>query len=359
MPEGLSLGSTDITIYNIIRENVGQKNIDEFSRVIMIPEGLSSFGDEEVSRAHLSMSLFIALFADLLERVPSAKKYFDRLLNEERTMTFDHGAVRTVLYDRIGDLPKGEESLVRILKALGYYQNHTYSLEKLKMTGRSYTQADYPELIPQYFVSEFHPEKVNDDNFEKAVINVIEESIDPLSDETKQDLDFLLKNIFLPRERCSEFLANITGAFARQHPIPKLKDYKTIYKHSAEMAWISTEGNAFNHATDRVNNLQALVDQENVLGAPMKETIEVSKSTRVLQTAYRADQIERPFIDENGEIIQMEVPGSFFEFIERHIDPESNTLDLQFDASNATAIFKMTEGDHSLVEISNDLDQIE
>ena len=315
-----------------------KKNIEEFSHVILIPNVVSSFGDENVPRAHLSFSLFLTLYADLLQRVPHARIYFDRHLTEERTIMFDHGAVRTVLYDRNGNLPSGEESLVRILRALGYFHNNTYPLEKLKMTGRSYTHTDFPEVIPQYFVSEFHPEQVDDDNFVKAVINVIEDSIDPLSEQTKSDLEFLS---------------------ARQHPIPKLSDYKNIFKHSAEMAWISTEGNAFNHATDRVKILSDLVNEENEFGSPMKESIEVSKTGRVLQTAYRADPINRCFIDDSGETIQLDVPGSFFEFIERHIDPETKKLDLAFDASNATGIFKMTEGNHSLIDPVDELDQIE
>lgn len=359
MTQGFNLCSTDVTVYNIIREIMGQGNIDDFSKVLLIPDPLSSFGDQEVSRAQLSMSLFLVLYADLLERVPHAKKYFERHKLEERTILFDHGAVRTVLHDRNGALPAGEESLVRILKALGYFHNHTYPLEKLKMTGRSYTQADFPTLIPQYFVSEFHVERVEDDEFIKAVINVTEDSIDPLSEQTKQDLEFLNSNKYLPRERCSEFLANCASAFARQHPVPELHDYKRIIKHSAEMAWITTEGNAFNHATDRVSNLTALVDEENSLGTPMKETIEVSKTGRVLQTAYRADPIERPFIDEKGECVQIEVPGSFFEFIQREIDPETGELDLQFDASNATGIFKMTEGDHKNIDPIDEFDQLE
>lgn len=359
MTEGYDLCSTDITVYNVIREIVGQNSIDDFSKVILIPDPLSSFGDEDVPRAHLSMSLFLVLYAALLERVPHAKEYFQRRKAEERTILFDHGAVRTVLYDRSGSLPAGEESLTRILIALGYFHNHTYPLEKLKMTGRSYTQADFPTMIPQYFVSEFHPEKVEDDEFIKAVINVIEDSVDPLNDLTKADLDFLVEHKFLPRARCSEFLANIAAAFQRQHPVPELNDYKRLIKHSAEMAWISTEGNAFNHATDRVTDLNALADEENSFNAPMKETIEVSKTGRVLQTAYRADPIERAFIDEKGECVQIEVPGSFFEFIQREIDPETGELDLQFDASNATGIFKMTEGDHKNIEPIDEFDQLE
>ena len=38
----------------------------------------------------------------------------------------------------------------------------------------------------------------------------------------------------------------------------------------------------------------------------------------------------------------LEVPGSFYEFIQREQEPGSPWLDLRFDAANATGIFKMT-----------------
>jgi hypothetical protein len=336
------LASTDITIFAIIREIIGGQRSDQFSQVVLVPESISSFGDEDVSRAQLAMSLFLVLYADLLDRVPHALKYFERRREEEKTILLDHGAVRTVLSGRNGDLPAGEASLSRILIPLGYFHNHTYPLPKLKMTGRSYTHLDLPELIPQYFVSEFHPEKIEDDTFQKAVLNVIDSSIDPLDDQTNKDLQFLVDNSYLPRQRCTNFLNSIAQAFSRQHEIPNIENYETLLVHSAEMAWIATEGNSFNHATDRVKDVQALSSQERELGFPIKDTVEISSSKNVIQTAYKADAVSRAFKTEGDELIHKDVPGSFFEFITRH-KLEDGSLDLAFDAANATGIFAMTK----------------
>ena len=64
------------------------------------------------------------------------------------------------------------------------------------------------------------------------------------------------------------------------------------------------------------------------------------------QTAFRADPVEREFIDFDGSIVRHRVPGSFFEFIqrERMHDPATGMarLDLAFDTGNAQGIFKMT-----------------
>ncbi|HQZ14289.1 MAG TPA: DUF1338 family protein [Acidimicrobiia bacterium] len=338
----MALASTDITIYSTIREIIGASRTDQFSQVVLIPEAISSFGDQDVSRAQLSMSLFLVLYADLLERVPHALQYFNRRHLEEQTILLDHGAVRSVLSGRNGKLPAGEASLSRILIPLGYFHNHTYPLPKLRMTGRSYTHLDFPELIPQYFVSEFHPEKIEDDNFQKAVLNVIDSSIDPLDDQTLEDLKFLSENNFLARDRCADFLSNAASAFARQHEVPNIKSYETLLTQSSEMAWIATEGNSFNHATDRVRDVQSLAEQERDLGFPIKDTVEISSSENILQTAYKADTISRTFNTENDEPIQKDVPGSFFEFITRK-KLEDGKLDLAFDASNATGIFAMTK----------------
>jgi hypothetical protein len=114
------------------------------------------------------------------------------------------------------------------------------------------------------------------------------------------------------------------------------------------MAWIATEGNAFNHVTDRVEDVEVLTREQKALGQPMKDKVEVSGSGRVRQTAYHAARVVRPFRGATGEIVEREVPGSFLEFIARDFLPATETLvertalDLSFDPSNAQAIFKMT-----------------
>jgi hypothetical protein len=108
------------------------------------------------------------------------------------------------------------------------------------------------------------------------------------------------------------------------------------------MAWIATEGNAFNHATDRVEDVAALTEAQKALGRPMKEALEVGSSGRVVQTAFRAAQVERPFVGHQGQFVLRTVPGSFYEFITRRPLPNGR-LDLSFDSSNAQGIFKMTE----------------
>jgi hypothetical protein len=139
-------------------------------------------------------------------------------------------------------------------------------------------------------------------------------------------------------------LPTLLSCFDRQHPVPALADYELLLAQSAEMAWIATEGNAFNHATDRVDDVEKLTAEQKALGQPMKDKVEVSGTGRVRQTAFTAARVVREFRAEDGSILRKEVPGSFLEFIARDFVPGEavKTLDLSFDPSNAQAIFKMT-----------------
>lgn len=146
----------------------------------------------------------------------------------------------------------------------------------------------------------------------------------------------------LPLEAAQTLMPSLISCFTRRHAIPRFSDYELLRKESAEMAWIATEGNAFNHATDRVTSLADVADDQRARGRRVKEQAEVSTSGRVRQTAFHADPVEREFKRDDGSILRREVPGSFFEFIERAPLPGQDRLDLAFDTNNAQGIFKMT-----------------
>ena len=137
-------------------------------------------------------------------------------------------------------------------------------------------------------------------------------------------------------------LPHVQACFDRMHEPPRSDDYETLLATSPEMAWIATEGNAFNHATDCVADIDSLARAQRALDRPIKAEIEMSRSGRFRQTAFAADSMVRTFRAANGALIERSVPGSFFEFITRaHLD--DGRLDLAFDAGNAQAIFGMTD----------------
>ncbi|MBB4859557.1 hypothetical protein HNO88_002886 [Novosphingobium chloroacetimidivorans] len=293
-----------------------------------------------VSRAQLAMALNMLLFGDLLERVPTAARIVADDHAAGRKILFDHGALRTVDAP-LGAFPSGHVAFARLLEPLGYRVDALYPLPKLNMTGRAYVHRDLPEAIPQFFVSELHVERLHPDA-QNAALRVFDDTMDVLDAQAAQSLAQLDEDGSLPFARAGALLAVLVAAFGRHHPEPALADYETLLLHSKEAAWIATEGHAFNHATTRVPDVEALAERLKAQNYPMKDAVEVSANGRVRQTAILADKVARGFRGADGRRVQREVPGSFYEFISRHVDPETGTLDLTFDSGNATGIFAVT-----------------
>jgi hypothetical protein len=240
-----------------------------------------------------------------------------------------------------GELPAGETAFTRIFHALGYARAGVYPLQRLNMTGRAYAQADLPESIPQYFLSELHVERFSP-GFQAAAERVFGESRDVLTPDALESLVRLNRDHALPFVEAQALLPVLAAAFSVRHPTPRLADYRVLLAESAEAAWMATEGGAFNHATDRVDDLERLVETQRQAGRRIKDAIEVSRTGRVRQTAFLADPVERELIGDDGQIVRQTVPGSFYEFIARD-DLPGGGLDLNFDTGNAQGIFKMTE----------------
>ena len=292
-----------------------------------------------VSRVELAQALNMLLFEDVTRRVPMAAAYVRDAVRAGRKLVLDHGALRTVACG-CGVLPPGVDGFRRILEPLGFAVGGTYPLAKLGMTGRAFVHQDMPEDISQFFVSELHPDRFSG-GFQQAVSRVVGGSRDPLPRSAKELLLELAQHGSLSFDDAAKLLPNLVGCFDRQHAEPSWADYEAMLAESKEMAWIATEGNAFNHATDRVVDVFAVADEQKRLGRPVKERVEVSASGRVKQTAFHAAFVERLFVGTDGALRSERVPGSFYEFITRE-EEKPGVLDLRFDTGNATGIFKMT-----------------
>jgi len=335
------MASHNSNLFNLVEKAIGADQAARVMRLMAIPSGFSVWECGWVSRKELAQALNMVLFFDLLQRVPAGLAYTEEVAARGGKVFHDHGALRTVRWMRNGRLPPGEAAFKRILEPLGYRLNGVFPLDRIGMTGRSYAHADNPQEMPQFFVSELHPERFSSP-FQEAVTRVVSSSADPLPPAAQCLLHELARDGRLAFEDAAALLPQLQACFARQHDIPALADYAILREESDEMAWIATEGNVFNHVTDRVDDIERLVREQEALGRPMKQGIEVSQSGRIRQTAFRADTVAREFRDGQGGIVQREVPGSFYEFISRDATPDRAELDLGFDAGNAQAIFKMT-----------------
>lgn len=333
------------TLLRLLAAAITQSRSETLLRTVAVVPPIIEKASGFASRAVIAQALNLLLLEDLLNRVPSGRRYVQESLASGRKIVFDHGALRTVALAGMGSLPAGHQAIGRVLGPLGYQITGLYPLEKLKMTGRAYTHMDHPEELPQFFVSELHPERFSS-SFQKVVARVTGTSRDPLSARHLALLDELRALRGLSVDKARLLLPALMFCFRRHHSVPLLSDYESLLAESKEMAWIATEGNVFNHVTDRVPDLDVLVASQRRLERALKDTIEISGSGRIRQTAYRADPVEREFLGAEGGSLARTVPGSFFEFIERASvrDELQNTarLDLAFDSSNAQGIFQMT-----------------
>jgi hypothetical protein len=335
----------DAHLTALVASAIGPRAAGEILDTLDIDVMLSGETGQRVSRAVFAMAVNAVLFHDIMGRVPLGAAYVAERRAAGLRILFDHGALRTVRFGegKTGALPAGQIAFARILEPLGYAMADVYPLDRLKMTGRAYAHLDYPEAIPQFFVSELHVDRFSP-AFQTAAHAVFDATRDVLGAEATRALAAFATEGAVDLETAIAALPQVVAAFDRTHPTPRLADYKALLAESAEAAWIATEGQSFNHATDRVPDVEAVSDTQKALGRPVKDAVEVSASGRVRQTAFKAQPVERAFVTDEGEVT-LTVPGSFHEFItrDRFVDETGvERLDLRFDSSNAQGIFKMT-----------------
>jgi hypothetical protein len=335
----------DSHLSQLIRSVGGDKAVDDCMDTLQIDRHFIVESAGSVSRSVFAMALNALLFHDLLTRVPTGASYVaDRRRQGER-IVFDHGALRTIRFAKgpTGKLPAGFEAFSRILEPLGYHVAGIYPLDALRMTGRGFAHRWFPDTLPQFFVSELHVERFSEE-FQAAASRVFGNSRDPLTANVQSALAEFAGQGRCELRAAAPALRDIFTAFTRCHDMPTLADYRILLAESPECAWMATEGCAFNHATDRVADVAMTACAQRSLGHPMKAAIETSATGTVRQTAFKADAVRRSFRTPEGDV-EMNVPGSFYEFISRDFIAGSDgkpRLDLRFDTGNAQGIFKMT-----------------
>jgi hypothetical protein len=338
--------SSTSALIRLLERLLGTDTEAQLARVYSAPSLLAFDDDAAVPRAVVAHALNVVLLFRSMSEVPDLARYADEKLGgpDALPIVLDHGAVRSVRHVPTGALPPGQLAFSRFLIPLGYEEADVYPLPGLRMLGHGWRHQDFPEDVAQYFISELNVDAFSP-SFQAAVQRVAETSTDPLSGASLASLDQLAERGSIALEGAANLVSNLTACFARQHAPPTLVDYELLLSESAEMAWIATEGHTFNHATDRVPDVDRVADAQRSLGRRIKATVEVSAAGTVRQTAFEAVTVWRPFRDAHGAVVQRPVPGSFFEMISRDAHPDGSGLDLRFDASNAQGIFAMTRGD--------------
>ena len=265
-------------LFSLVESVLGQSAAHWLREHVEVPRGLLAFSwnQQAVHRAWLAEGLNLCLLHKLVDAVPDGRRYVEEQAQQGRKVVFDHGAIRTVDWPANGELPRGRQAFARLLEPLGFTDVRTYPLTKLNMTGWGYRQMDLPEDIAQFFVSELHPGRFSQ-TFQQAVTRVVSSSLDPLQAEHTSILERLSLTRHCSLGEARTLLPALYRAFGRQHGVVLEADYQSLLDESAEMAWIATEGNSFNHLTDRVQDLNACVAQQRDLQRPMKDVVACEK----------------------------------------------------------------------------------
>ena len=166
------------TLARLLEDTLGTRRADQLHQTLAIPPALLTAAGGPVPRRVLAMAMDLLLFEDLLRRVPYGGLYVQQQQREGRRIVYDHGALRTVKAPS-GALPPGHLAFARLLEPLGYRVNGVYPLEGLAMTGYAYAHLDLPEALPQFFVSELHPERFRE-GFQATAARILASSRDPL-----------------------------------------------------------------------------------------------------------------------------------------------------------------------------------
>jgi hypothetical protein len=336
---------TDPHLSQLVRAIAGDKAAEEMLATLQIDRRflLESLGP--VSRSVFAMAMGTILFHDLLTRAPTAAAYVADRRRQREGIVFDHGALRTIRLGTrtTGALPPGVDAFTRLLRPLGYHESGSYPLDEERMTGHAFTHREFPESLPQFFVSELHVERFSKE-FQAAAARVFGGSRDSLT-----EIAHAAVAEFAEQGRCEMKLAvpalrEIVAAFGRRHDPCALADYQILLAESPECAWIATDGSTLNHVTDRVADVAMTACAQRSLGRPVKPVIETSASGSVRQTAFKPDPVRRQFRSADRQI-ELMVPGPFYQFISRDCvigTDGKKRLDLSLDQDLTKAVFKMT-----------------
>jgi hypothetical protein len=207
---------TDSHLSQLIRLIAGDKAADDILGTLQIERTFILESAGAVSRGVFAMALNAVLFHDLLTRVPTAAAYVAERRRQGERIIFDHGALQTIRFAtrHTGALLPGVESFERILQPLGYHLAGTYPLDRLRMTGYGFAHREFPETLPQFFVSELHVERFSNE-FQAAAERVFGSTRDSLTTASNAALADFAETGRCEMKLAAPSLREIAGAFGR------------------------------------------------------------------------------------------------------------------------------------------------
>ena len=130
----------------------------------------------------------------------------------------------------------------------------------------------------------------------------------------------------------------------RLWPQPTLEDYMDVAHESEYVSWVLNNRYYLNHFTisihalpDGYNDIRQFNEFLESIGVQLNDSggkIKVSNDKKLLQSSSVSDMVSVKFVNQHGDAVYQDVPGSYVEFAQR-IDGRDG-----FDSGNADRIFE-------------------
>jgi len=258
--------------------------------------------------------IFSKLWQSYIEQNPTVLKVYESFTKLGETVINDHIALRT-----FNDPRMNIKVLEKPFLAMGYVPMGEYTFEAKKLKAIHYEVPNHADE-PKVFISELILE-----DFSKELQNLIAESLNKTDNSVYKNDDLIF-----------------SGSIWKK---PSFKVYERLREESEYAAWLYVYGFRANHFTVSINYLKKLntiekVNQHlkdngfvlNTSGGEIKGT----KEELLEQSSIMADNVLIEFKEGNYEI-----PGCYYEFAMRHLDPSGNLYN-GFIAKSADKIFEST-----------------
>ncbi len=275
------------------------------------------------------------------ERVPAFGGVIDAmihngLIQSEAEIENDHIAFRTMGVPQLGI-----QSLEKIFLNCGYEKRDHYSFEGKKLDAFWYSPPQ--DHYPRIFISEL---RVRD--LSPTAQNIISSYTAEVSSDPVEQLD--LNN----GQAVDQFLHSPLWR------TPTISDYERLAEESEYAAWVIYNRYYLNHFTISVHNLPApfnTIEKFNELVESSRFRLnnsggkaKISPDGLLIQSSTVAEMVSAEFDDGCGGTVGKLIAGSYVEFAERKIKPESagkthiTRSDRRdgFEANNADKIFEST-----------------
>jgi hypothetical protein len=266
--------------------------------------------DEGIARAR---QLIDQLWQDYLVVTPDAEVIHQLLQQAGERFRNDHIALRTF------DVPRlTVERLAEPFLRCGYVATGDYHFAQKRLRARSYSHPSGD--LPRVFISALEL-----DSFAERVQTIVEHLAKQVSDE---DPELLLRN-------ASSWAA-----------VP-VDEYRFLQQQSEYAAWVAAFGVRANHFTVHVNDLKRFRELEQLNQFLEQNGFELNGEGRKIQGSpsvllEQSSTVARPIQWSFAEGERQLIPGGYYEFARRYVDPATGRLYDGFVAASADKIFEST-----------------